>query len=54
MSQGRKAYGPTKKVKADLRHFVKAHKDKGHRIAIGEFGSPKSLEQKLKKPRQPN
>ena len=54
MTQGRKAYGPTKKARRDFVHFMKKPKEREHEIDFKKSEQPvrkKGLEDKLKKPR---
>ncbi len=60
MTQGRKTYGVKKKTKRDLVHFIKKKQQKikaqeeNSIVKIGHPSSKKSLEEKLKKPRDYN
>ena len=55
MTQGRKAYGLTKKNKKDHAHCLKKHKAKANaseECIAGHPAEAKSLDKKLKKPRK--
>ena len=57
MTQGRKAYGPKKKIKNDFTHFKKkkAKPEKAEENTLKVTGHPsagKTLEKKLKKPKR--